>query len=354
MSELEGDRVLLTGGAGFIGSHTAVTLLEAGCRVTIVDDLSNSSSEVVPRLKQIVGAAAEDNLSFYQLDVRETEALKQILEQHDIQVVIHFAGLKAVGESVAQPLRYYETNIGATTSLLHAMQAARVTRLLFSSSATVYGQVAAPPYCETDQVDIHGIPHAYGQSKLMIEELLINFQRVHPEWDISLLRYFNPVGAHPSGLIGEDPRGIPNNLMPYITRVAVGKLEKLTVFGDDYPTEDGTPLRDYLHVCDLAEGHVAALAGMQTGGVSGLEIFNLGSGKPHSVLEVIDAFKNASGCEIPYIVGERRSGDLPAMYATPDKAQRGLSWQATRSLNEMCADSWRWQSNNPDGYDTAS
>ncbi|MFT0212571.1 UDP-glucose 4-epimerase GalE [Pseudomonas sp. F1_0610] len=334
--------VLLTGGAGYIGSHTAVQMLQAGFNVLVLDNLSNSSLESLKRVEQITGKT----LTFVQGDIRDRACLDQLFSRYSVQSVVHFAGLKAVGESVQQPLRYYDNNIAGTINLCEAMVAAGVFKLVFSSSATVYG--------EPEQMPIHeGMPtgnttNPYGTSKLMVEQILQDMVKADPRWHVARLRYFNPVGAHQSGLIGEDPNGIPNNLLPYISQVAVGKLEKLSVFGDDYPTKDGTGVRDYIHVVDLANGHLAALNYLDQH--TGCHVWNLGTGNGYSVFEMIQAFEQAAGVAVPYQVVQRRSGDIAECWANPEKAARELNWQAQYSLQDMMQDTWRWQKNNPKGY----
>lgn len=362
--------VLVTGGAGFIGSHTVVQLLEGGYQVVIVDDLSNSSAVAVDRVKTIVGDEAAKNLTFYEANVLDRNAMNKIFDTHQIDRVIHFAGFKAVGESVSKPVEYYHNNIENTLVLIDVMRSHGCKSIIFSSSSTVYGDPDNPPVTEEDPKKPATNP--YGWTKWMIEQILMDVHTADPEWDVVLLRYFNPIGAHPSGLIGEDPKGIPNNLVPYAAQVAVGKLAAVGVFGDDYPTPDGTGVRDYIHVVDLARGHVAALDWMGgkvgTGEPSGLGsiqgeaqadgsrrgvgIFNLGTGKGSSVLDVIHAFERACGKTIPYEIKPRRAGDIATNYAACDKAQRELGWVAQYDLDRMCADSWRWQSMNPDGYAT--
>ena len=335
--------MLITGGAGYIGSHTCVQLLQAGYRIVVVDNLCNSNIEAIRRVKRITGK----DFRFYQEDLRSTDALDKIFRENEIDSVIHFAGLKAVGESVEQPLKYYENNLICTLALLRAMEKYKVKRLVFSSSATVYGDPATVPITEDFPLSA---TNPYGMTKLMIENILKDLYRADGSWSIALLRYFNPVGAHESGLIGEDPNGIPNNLMPYIAQVAVGKLEKLRVFGNDYPTKDGTGVRDYIHVVDLADGHLAAMRKLETGG--GLIVYNLGTGVGYSVLEMVDAFSKASSRPIPYEITGRRAGDIAICYADPRKAEKELSWKASRGLEEMCRDTWNWQRKNPDGYRT--
>lgn len=338
------ESILVTGGAGYIGSHTCVELLAAGFSIVVLDNLCNSSVEALRRVAQISGV---DNIPFYQGDICDAAVLDTIFQEHRISSVIHFAGLKAVGESVAQPLSYYDNNVVGTVCLLQAMQRHGVKRIVFSSSATVYGDPHAVPIKEHFPLSA---TNPYGRSKLMIEDILRDLHRADPTWQIALLRYFNPVGAHPSGLIGEDPRGVPNNLMPYIARVAVGHYPHLSVFGGDYPTHDGTGVRDYIHVVDLAQGHVRALQAFQTGNVPNLLTVNLGTGQGYSVLDMVKAFAAASGREIPYQIVERRPGDVACCYADPSLAAELLGWKAARSLADMCHDTWHWQSNNPQGY----
>ncbi len=359
--------VLITGGTGYIGSHTVVSLISAGYNPVIVDNLSNSKIAVLERIEAITGKRPP----FYQADLRDRNALDAVFQKHSISAAIHFAGLKAVGESVAEPLRYYENNIESTLSLCFVMAARGVKRLVFSSSATVYGDPHTVPIRE----DFPLAPaNPYGRTKLMTEQILQDLYASDPAWQIALLRYFNPVGAHPSGLIGEDPSGRPNNLMPYISQVAVGRREQLSVFGSDYPTPDGTGVRDYIHVMDLAEGHVAALRYMEKAESSSPHnssfpnslsfprrresrdltiaplIVNLGTGRGYSVLEMLHAFEKASGKTIPYQITDRRPGDIAACYADPTLAEKMLGWKAARSLEDMCTDTWRWQSQNPKGY----
>ena len=340
--------VLVTGGAGFIGSHTVVQLLEGGYQVVIVDDLSNSSAVAVDRVKTIVGDEAAKNLTFYEANVLDRDAMNKIFDTHQIDRVIHFAGFKAVGESVSKPVEYYHNNIENTLVLIDVMRNHGCKSIIFSSSSTVYGDPDNPPVTEEDPKKPATNP--YGWTKWMIEQILMDVHTADPEWDVVLLRYFNPIGAHPSGLIGEDPKGIPNNLVPYVAQVAVGKLEAVQVFGNDYPTPDGTGVRDYIHVVDLARGHVCAIKKLETN--CGLFICNLGTGKGYSVLDVIHAFSKACGKEIPYVIDPRRPGDIAECYADPSKAKRELGWVAQYGIEEMCADSWNWQKNNPDGYHT--
>ena len=333
-------KVLVTGGAGYIGSHTCVELLAAGHEVTVVDNLCNSSPTALERVRAISGKA----LRFEQQDLRDAAALDRIFGSDTFDAVVHFAGLKAVGESVAEPLLYYENNISSTLRLLESMGRADVRRLVFSSSATVYGDPASVPIREDFPLSAS---NPYGQTKLFIEQILRDVQRSDGRWDITLLRYFNPVGAHPSGLIGEDPAGIPNNLMPYVSQVAVGRLERLNVWGNDYPTPDGTGVRDYIHVVDLARGHLAAL---QAESGPGVRSYNLGTGRGYSVLEMIAAFEKASARPVPYRIGARRPGDVASCYADASLAQRELGWSAALGVDAMCSDAWRWQSGNPEGY----
>ena len=333
-------KVLVTGGAGYIGTHTCVELLAAGHEVTVVDNLSNSSPLALERVRTISGKV----LRFEQRDLRDAAALDRIFGSDAFDAVVHFAGLKAVGESVAEPLLYYENNISSTLRLLESMGRADVRRLVFSSSATVYGDPASVPIREDFPLSAS---NPYGRTKLFIEQILQDVQRSDARWDITLLRYFNPVGAHPSGLIGEDPAGIPNNLMPYVSQVAVGRLERLNVWGNDYPTPDGTGVRDYIHVVDLAQGHLAAL---QADSATGVRSYNLGTGRGYSVLEMIAAFEQASLRPVPYRIGPRRPGDVASCYADASLAQRELGWSAALGVDAMCRDAWRWQSGNPEGY----
>lgn len=337
-------RILVTGGAGYIGSHTCVELLAAGHRIVVLDNLSNSKVAVLDRIKQITNR----DLDFIKGDIRDTALLDQLLAAQSFDAVIHFAGLKAVGESVAKPLLYYQNNVAGTATLLEAMGKAGLKTLVFSSSATVYGDPASVPIRE--DFPTHAT-NPYGRTKLMIEEMLTDLSQADPAWRIACLRYFNPVGAHESGRIGEDPNGIPNNLMPYVTQVAVGKLPRLRVFGNDYPTRDGTGVRDYIHVVDLAKGHLAALNYLLTH--EGSWTVNLGTGRGYSVLEVIQAFERATGQRIPYDIVARRPGDVAQCYADPSKAEKLLGWRAERDLVAMCADAWKWQQTNPNGYDAA-
>lgn len=337
-------KVLVTGGAGYIGSHTCVELLAAGHELVVVDNLCNSKIESLQRVREISGRS----LDFVRADLRDATALEALFSAHPFDAVIHFAGLKAVGESTEIPLDYYDNNIGGTLALCRAMGQAGVKRLVFSSSATVYGDPETVPIREDFPLSA---TNPYGRTKLFIEEILGDLYRADPGWDIALLRYFNPVGAHASGRIGEDPHGIPNNLMPYIAQVAVGKREALQVFGDDYPTPDGTGVRDYIHVVDLALGHLAALERLQD--APGLLTCNLGTGQGYSVLEMVRAFEAASGRPVPYRIVGRRPGDIASCYADPAYARTELGWQAERGLEQMVGDAWRWQRQNPDGYPDA-
>ncbi|MFA7159236.1 MAG: UDP-glucose 4-epimerase GalE [Kiritimatiellia bacterium] len=334
-------KILATGGAGYIGSHTCVELLRCGYEVVVVDNLQNSKLEAVRRVQEITGG----KIAFHKADLRDRADLENIFRQEKVDAVIHFAGLKAVGESTQKPLEYYQNNITGTLVLCEVMRQAGVRTIVFSSSATVYGNPRSVPIREDFPLSA---TNPYGRTKLMIEEILGDLHVSDPAWNMAILRYFNPVGAHKSGKIGEDPRGIPNNLFPYITQVAIGRLKELSVYGNDYPTPDGTGVRDYIHVVDLASGHLKALE--KISGKKGLSIYNLGTGRGYSVLEAVAAFEKASGRKVPYKIAPRRPGDIPACYADPAKANRELGWQATRGLDEMCADSWRWQTMNPEGY----
>ena len=333
--------VFVTGGTGFIGSHTVISLLQSGFDVVILDNLCNSSAKILPRLQQISGKS----VPFYEGDIRDREVLRRIFTEHSIDSVIHFAGLKAVGESVSEPMKYYDNNVSGSLVLAEEMARAGVFNIVFSSSATVYGDPGKVPY--TEDMRPGDTTNPYGTSKAMVERILTDIQKADPCWSVILLRYFNPIGAHESGLIGEQPNGIPNNLLPYICQVASGKLPYLTVFGDDYPTPDGTGMRDYIHVVDLAEGHVAAMKAKS--GVSGTHLFNLGSGQASSVLEIIRAFEAASGLTVPYQIKPRRDGDLACFYADPSYTKRQIGWKAKRDLAQMMEDSWRWVSQNPNG-----
>ena len=334
-------KVLVTGGAGYIGSHTCVQLLEAGYDIVILDNLSNSSEESLSRVKKITGK----DFKFYKADLLDYEATNAIFEENDIDAVIHFAGLKAVGESVSIPIRYYHNNITGTLNLLDIMSKHNVKRIVFSSSATVYGDPHTVPIKEDFPLSC---TNPYGRTKLMIEEILRDLYVSDNEWNIAILRYFNPVGAHESGLIGEDPNGIPNNLVPYISQVAVGKLSCLSVFGDDYDTPDGTGVRDYIHVIDLSNGHLRALEKISN--TVGVVTYNLGTGTGYSVLDMVKAFSKACGREVNYKIAPRRPGDIGACFADPEKAERELGFKAEKTLDDMCRDTWRWQSQNPDGY----
>lgn len=337
--------ILLTGGAGFIGSHTYVELLNAGYDAVIADDFSNSSIEVIKRLETITGKP----VPFHQIDVCDKQALKTVFKQHSIDAVIHFAGFKAVGESVQKPLEYYRNNLDSTLSLCETMRDFGATRFVFSSSATVYGTAETMPLTENMPT---GCTNPYGWTKYMIEQILTDVAAADADWAVALLRYFNPIGAHKSGLIGEDPVGIPNNLMPYVSQVASGKLKKLRVFGDDYPTPDGTGVRDYIHVVDLAKGHVAACNYLLKN--KGCEVFNLGTGVGYSVLDLVKTFEKVNGIPIPYEVTDRRAGDIATCYADAAKAHKLLGWKAEKSLEDMCRDAWYWQSQNPNGYKPAN
>lgn len=335
--------ILVTGGAGYIGSHTVVELQNAGYDVVVMDNLSNSSEKSLERVEQITGKPVK----FYKADILDREATEEIFAKESIDSVIHFAGLKAVGESVRKPWEYYHNNITGTLVLLDVMRSHNVKNIIFSSSSTVYGTPEKVPV--TEETPKGECTNPYGWTKSMLEQILSDVQKSDPAWNVILLRYFNPIGAHKSGLIGENPNGIPNNLMPYITQVAVGKLKELGVFGNDYPTPDGTCIRDYIHVCDLAAGHVKALDKLKEN--AGLSIYNLGTGNGYSVLEVIENFEKATGKKIPYSIKPRREGDIPENFANADKAYRELGWKAQYGILEMCQDSWRWQSRNPNGYD---
>ena len=329
--------ILLTGGAGFIGSHTIVELYNAGHDVVVVDNLCNSKAEVMDKVKEITGRI----VPFYEADVRDKNAMNKIFEENKIDAVIHFAGLKAVGESVAKPLEYYENNMGNTFTLIEVMRQHGCKNIIFSSSATVYGDPAIIPI--TEECPKGQCTNPYGKTKSMLEDVLSDVQKADPEWNVVLLRYFNPIGAHKSGLIGENPNGIPNNLMPYITQTAIGIREKLGVFGNDYDTHDGTGVRDYIHVCDLATGHVAALQAIER--KCGLAIYNLGTGHGYSVLDVVNAFEKANGLKVPYSIKPRRPGDVATCYCNPEKAKRELGWEAKYGIEDMCRDSWNFQKN---------
>lgn len=334
--------ILITGGAGFIGSHTCVEMLGAGYEIVVVDNFYNSCAEALKRVEKITGKSVK----FYEADVCDKSALRAIFSENKIDAVIHFAGYKAVGESVREPMMYYENNLISTISLIDVMEKFDVRKLVFSSSATVYAGDNTVPLTEDMKL---GAINPYGKTKLFIEEILRDLCVSNPDWCVALLRYFNPIGAHKSGIIGESPKGIPNNLMPYISQVAVGKLEKLNVFGDDYETRDGTGSRDYIHVVDLAKGHVKAIEWALSN--TGCDAFNLGTGKGTTVLELRNAFVEVTGIDVPYAIAPRRAGDLAEVYALPDKAKAILKWEAELTIRDMCEDTWRWQSNNPSGYD---
>jgi UDP-glucose 4-epimerase len=336
--------VLVTGGAGYIGSHTCVELLNNGYEVVVMDNLYNSNEKALERVEEITGK----KVVFYQVDMLDKEAMNEIFEKEDIDSVIHFAGYKAVGESVRKPLEYYHNNITGTLNLCDVMRNHGVKNIIFSSSATVYGDPAFVPI--TEDCPKGQITNPYGQTKGMLEQILTDLHVSDPEWNVVLLRYFNPIGAHKAGIIGEDPKGIPNNLVPYIAQVAVGKLEKLGVFGDDYDTPDGTGVRDYIHVVDLAKGHVKAMKKFED--TPEVRIYNLGTGNGYSVLQVLHAFEKACGKTLPYEIKPRRAGDIATCYADPSKAKAELGWEAEYGIEEMCEDSWRWQSMNPDGYNS--
>ncbi len=336
-------KILVTGGAGYIGSHTVVELQNAGYEAVVLDNLSNSSEKVLGRVEKLTGKA----VPFYKADILDRAALEKIFDEEKPDAVIHFAGLKAVGESVQKPWEYYENNISGTLTLVDVMRKHGVKNIIFSSSATVYGDPAFVPI--TEECPKGQCTNPYGWTKSMLEQILSDIQKADSEWNVILLRYFNPIGAHKSGTIGENPNGIPNNLMPYITQVAVGKLPQLSVYGDDYDTPDGTGVRDYIHVVDLALGHVKALKKIEE--KAGLKIYNLGTGTGYSVLDVVKNFEAASGVQIPYVIKERRAGDIASCYSDAAKAREELGWEAQYGIREMCADSWRWQSQNPNGYE---
>ena len=336
-------KILVTGGAGYIGSHTCVELLNEGYEVVVLDNLYNSSRECLKRIEEITGK----KVPFYKEDVLDRKALEKVFEKEKIDSVIHFAGLKAVGESVEKPWEYYENNISGTLTLVDVMRKHGCKNIIFSSSATVYGNPAQIPI--TEECPKGECTNPYGWTKSMLEQILSDIQKADPEWNVILLRYFNPIGAHKSGLIGENPNGVPNNLMPYITQVAVGKLKELGVFGNDYDTPDGTGVRDYIHVVDLARGHVKALQKIEE--KAGLAVYNLGTGRGYSVLEIVKNFEEATGIHIPYSIKPRRAGDIAVCYSNAEKAERELGWKAEYGIREMCADSWRWQSMNPDGFE---
>ena len=335
-------RILVTGGAGYIGSHTIVELQQAGYEVVVIDNLDNSSKVSLERVEKITGR----RVAFYQVDIRDREGLSKALTEHPCDACIHFAGLKAVGESVEKPWEYYENNIGGTLTLLDVLRKHNCKNIIFSSSATVYGDPVEIPI--TEQCPKGQCTNPYGWTKSMLEQIMMDMQKADPEWNVVLLRYFNPIGAHPSGTMGEDPNGIPNNLMPYITQVAIGKRKELGVFGNDYDTPDGTGVRDYIHVVDLARGHVCALKAIDR--KCGLATYNLGTGHGYSVLDVVKAFEKANGVKVPYSIKPRRAGDIATCYSDPSKAERELGWKAIYGIEEMCRDSWHWQSQNPNGY----
>lgn len=334
--------ILVTGGAGFIGSHTVVELMNAGYDVVIVDNLVNASEKSIERIEQIVGK----KVKFYKVDINDRDGLNEVFDKEQIDSCIHFAGLKAVGESVVKPLEYYSNNISGTLVLLDVMRKHNVKNIVFSSSATVYGNPAFIPI--TEECPKGQCTNPYGWTKSMLEQILSDLYRADNEWNVILLRYFNPIGAHESGLIGENPNGIPNNLMPYITQVAVGRLKELSVFGNDYDTPDGTGVRDYIHVVDLAVGHVKAVNKIKEN--PGVKVYNLGTGKGYSVLDVIKAFSKACGHDVPYVIKERRAGDIATCYSDASLAKKELGWEAQYDIDEMCADSWKWQTMNPNGY----
>ncbi|MBR0037810.1 MAG: UDP-glucose 4-epimerase GalE [Bacteroidales bacterium] len=335
--------ILLTGGAGFIASHTIIELVNAGHDVVVVDNFVNSQPEALKRVGELIGR----QVPYYAVDVRDKDALTKVFDENKFDAVIHFAGLKAVGESVAKPLEYYHNNMTGTFILMDVMREHGCKNIIFSSSATVYGDPAIIPI--TEECPKGQCTNPYGQTKSMLEQVMMDVQKADPEWNVVLLRYFNPIGAHPSGRIGENPNGIPNNLMPYITQVAVGKRKELGVFGNDYPTPDGTGVRDYIHVVDLAAGHVAALQAIQK--KCGLAIYNLGTGHGYSVLDVVNAFIKVNGVDVPYVIKPRRAGDIATCYCNPAKAKAELGWEAKNGIEEMCRDSWNWQKNNPNGYE---
>lgn len=335
-------KILLTGGAGYIGSHTIIELDKAGHSVVVVDNFVNSNPESLRRVSKIIGK----DIPFYEVDVRDKDALSKVFEENKIDAVIHFAGLKAVGESVSKPLEYYHNNMTGTFILLDVMRQHCCKNIIFSSSATVYGDPAIIPI--TEECPKGHCTNPYGQTKSMLEEVLMDVQKADSEWNVVLLRYFNPIGAHPSGMIGENPNGIPNNLMPYITQTAVGIRKELGIFGNDYDTPDGTGVRDYIHVCDLAAGHVAALKAIKN--KCGIAIYNLGTGNGYSVLDVVKAFEKVNGVTVSYTIKPRRQGDIATCYCNPDKAEKELGWKAQNGIDEMVRDSWNWQKNNPKGY----
>ncbi len=336
-------KILVTGGAGYIGSHTVIELINAGHSVVVVDNLVNSSRVALQRVEQIVGR----KVAFYETDIRDRKGMERVFTENSFDCVIHFAGLKAVGESVQKPLEYYDNNITGTLVLLDVMRKAGCKNIIFSSSATVYGDPAVVPI--TESCPKGSCTNPYGHTKSMLEEILRDLHVADPAWNVVLLRYFNPIGAHASGLIGENPSGVPNNLMPYITQVAVGRLHELHVFGDDYPTHDGTGVRDYIHVVDLAKGHVKALQAIAD--KCGVEVYNLGTGTGYSVLDLVHAFEKATGINIPYVIDPRRAGDIASCYSDPSKAWSQLGWRAEHGIEDMCRDSWNWQRQNPGGFE---
>jgi UDP-glucose 4-epimerase len=336
---------LVTGGAGYIGSHTTLALMQAGFKVVVLDNLCNSSAESIARVTHLAGHAPW----FIEGDIRDSDLLAELFVSHNISTVIHFAGLKSVGESVQQPLIYFDNNVAGTVSLFKAMAVAGVFNLVFSSSATVYGEPKTMPISERTPTERPTNP--YGRSKLIVEDILRDLAVSDPRWHIAMLRYFNPVGAHPSGLIGENPKGVPNNLLPYISQVAAGALKELTIFGNDYPTPDGTGVRDYIHIQDLAQGHLCALRKLADHSSAGVHVYNLGTGQGYSVLQMVRAFEVANDCTVPYRIAPRRPGDIATCYANPAKAWDKLGWRAERSIYEMMIDSWRWQTRNPNGYE---
>ena len=336
-------RILVTGGAGFIGSHTLIELHKAGYEFVVVDNLVNSNPEALRRVGELIGA----EVPFVKADIRDREALNKVFEQYKFDSCIHFAGLKAVGESVAKPLEYYENNMSGTFTLIDVMRQHGCKNIIFSSSATVYGDPAIIPI--TEECPKGHCTNPYGQTKSMLEQVLMDVQKADPEWNVVLLRYFNPIGAHQSGRIGENPNGIPNNLMPYITQTAIGRRKELGVFGNDYDTHDGTGVRDYIHVVDLATAHVAALQAIEKN--AGLAIYNIGTGHGYSVLDVVNAFEKANGVRVPYSIKPRRPGDIATCYCDPSKAERELGWKAKYGIEDMCRDSWNWQSQNPNGFE---
>ncbi len=336
-------RILVTGGAGYIGSHTCLELLEAGHEVVVVDNLANSSETAIRRVEKITGKS----IKFYKVDLLDEKGLTEVFDKEKVEAVIHFAGLKAVGESVRKPLEYYYNNITGTLKLCDVMRKHNVKNIIFSSSATVYGCPEKVPV--TEETPKGTCTNPYGWTKSMLEQILTDLHTSDEEWNVVLLRYFNPIGAHESGLIGEDPKGIPNNLVPYVAQVAVGKLDKIKIYGDDYDTPDGTGIRDYIHVVDLAKGHVKALKKFEDNG--GVSVYNLGTGKGYSVKEIVAAFSKACGKELPYEIADRRPGDIAVNYSDPAKALKELGWKAEKGIEEMCADTWKWQSMNPNGYE---